>query len=86
MTARDRAPAALRSQIDDEVAKLTLLGVRSSEYDVVHPTRIREQLGFLFNSLEGAYAQPTAAEYAAYNDLDALATAGETRLQTLAKQ
>ncbi len=84
MTARDKAPAAQRSQIDDEIANLTLLNVTSSEYDVVHPTKIREQLAFLFNSLEGAYAKPTAAEYAAAKDLEALATEGETKLQTLA--
>jgi hypothetical protein len=39
----------------------------------------------LMNSLEGAYARPTAAEYSAYTDLKALASAGETRLQALAK-
>ncbi len=84
MEARNHAPAAQRAQIDDAIANLTLLNVTSSEYDVVHPTKIREQLAFLFNSLEGAYARPTAAEYDAAKDLEALATAGETQLQTLA--
>ncbi|MBV9233166.1 MAG: hypothetical protein JO030_03925 [Candidatus Eremiobacteraeota bacterium] len=60
--------------------------MHSSEADVVHPTKIREQLGFLLNSLEGAYQRPTAAEIAAYHDLDALATAGEQRLQALASR
>lgn len=85
-TARDRAPVAQRAQIDDEIASLTLTGVSSSEYDVVHPTKIREQLAFLLNSLEGSYAKPTAAEYAAASNLQALASAGETRLASLAHE
>ena len=36
------------------------------------------------NSLEGAYARPTAAEYATYTDLKALAEAGEAKLRALA--
>ena len=84
LSARNRAGAAQRAQIDDQIASLTLLGVSSSEYDVVHPTKIREQLAFLMNSLEAAYAKPTAAEYAAAKDLEALASTGETRLAALA--
>jgi photosystem II stability/assembly factor-like uncharacterized protein len=86
MSARSHASAAQRSQIDDEIAALTLQGVSSSEYDVVHPTKIREQLAFLMNSLEGAFARPTAAEYAAAKDLEALASAGEARLAALAHE
>ncbi len=86
LSARNRAPTAQRVQIDGEIASLTLLGVSSSEYDVIYPTKIREQLGFLMNSLEGAYARPTAAEYAAAKDLEALATAGEARLIALTQE
>jgi hypothetical protein len=70
--------------VQDEIASLVMLDVHSSEADVVHPTKIREQLGFLLNSLEGAYARPTAAEYSAARDLQALASTGETRLASLA--
>jgi photosystem II stability/assembly factor-like uncharacterized protein len=79
-----RATPPKRAQIDAEIDTLTLRGVSSSEYDVVYPTKIREQLGFLMNSLEAAYARPTAAEYAAAKDLEALAADGEARLHTLA--
>jgi hypothetical protein len=72
--------------MDDEVASLVMLDVHSSEADVVKPTRIREQLAFLMNSLEGAYARPTAAEYAAAKNLEGLASDGETRLAQLASQ
>jgi hypothetical protein len=40
----------------------------------------------LLNSLELAYARPTAAQYATFKDLDALATAGEARLKNLTGQ
>jgi hypothetical protein len=76
--------SAQRAQVQDEIASLVMLDVHSSEADVVHPTKIREQLGFLLNSLEGAYGRPTAAEYSAARDLQALASTGETRLASLA--
>jgi photosystem II stability/assembly factor-like uncharacterized protein len=82
-TAAGRATPAKRAQLDEEIDSLTLRGVRSSEYDVVRPTKIREQLAFLMNSLEAAYARPTAADYATAKDLEALAAQGEARLQTV---
>jgi len=83
MSASAKLPPARRGQVDAEIATLTLTGVSSSEYDVVKPSKIREQLGFLMNSLEGAYARPTAAEYAAAQELQSLAQAGEARLGEL---
>jgi hypothetical protein len=69
--------------INSEVADLVQLDIHSSEADLLHETKVREQLGFLLNSLEGAYQRPTVAEYAAYKDLAALAEAGEARLKEL---
>ncbi len=83
MTASTHLPAAQRAQVDAEVANLVLLNGSSSEYDVVYPSKLREYLGFLLNSLENAYAKPTAAELATYDDLKAKATAGEERLKNL---
>jgi photosystem II stability/assembly factor-like uncharacterized protein len=84
MTASAHLPAGQRAQLDAEIANLVLLDKSSSEYDVVHGTKIREQLGFLLNSLEGAYAKPTAAELSTYQDLAALAADGEAKLKSLA--
>lgn len=80
MTASAKQPPAQRAAMNAEIARLVMLDVHSSEADVIHETKIREQLAFLMNSLENAWARPTAAEYAAYQDLDAQATAGEARL------
>ena len=83
MTANRHLPAAKRAAVNAEIADLVLLGKSSSEYDVVYPTKIREQLAFLMNSLENAYAKPTVAELATYQDLKTLAAEGETKLKTL---
>jgi photosystem II stability/assembly factor-like uncharacterized protein len=72
-----------RAQVDAAIADLVLLNGSSSEYDVIHPTKVREQLGFLLNSLENAYAKPTPAELTTYQDLKALAAQGITNLQNL---
>ena len=82
-TASAHLPPDKRSQVNAEIANLVLLNKSSSEYDVVHPTKIREQLGFLLNSIENAYAKPTSAELATYQDLKALAAEGEAKLKSL---
>lgn len=82
-TARKRMSAAQAAAVNSEIADLVQLDVHSSEGDLLHETKVREQLGFLLNSLEAAYQRPTAAEYATFKDLDALATAGEARLKSL---
>ena len=61
-----------------------LLGKKSSEYDSVRPTQVREQLAFLMNSLEGAYEAPTQAELDSYAELKDLADAGIVKLKELA--
>ena len=83
MNARAKLPPAQRTQADAAIAELVSLDVHSSEADVLHPSKIREQLAFLMGSLENAYQRPTAAEYATYRDLSALAIAGEDRLRAL---
>jgi hypothetical protein len=84
MDGRRRMSATQVAAFNSAIADLVLLDVHSSEADLLHETKVREQLGFLLNSLEGAYQRPTPAEYAAYKDLAALAEAGEARLKGLA--
>ncbi|MBV9973218.1 MAG: hypothetical protein JO135_07775, partial [Candidatus Eremiobacteraeota bacterium] len=83
--ARSHLSPARRAEVDAEISKLVLLHGSSSEYDVVYPDRLREQLGSLLNSLEVAYAKPTSAEIATYEDLKTEVAAGEARLKTLSK-
>ncbi len=83
LAARSHASPQARRAIDAEIAHLMLLGKRSSEYDSVLPTQVREQLAFLMNGMEGAYQAPTQAEYDSYDELKALADTGIARLQQL---
>ena len=83
MSARNRLPSTRRQQLDSEISNLELLGGTSSEYDVVFPKKLREQLAYLMNSLEGAYRKPRPEDYATYDDLKSQALAGEARLQQL---
>jgi photosystem II stability/assembly factor-like uncharacterized protein len=80
--ARTLRPAE-RSQLTRAIGDLVQLDIHSSEGDVLHETKVREQLTFLANELETAYERPTAAEYASFDDLHAQATAGEVRLERL---
>jgi hypothetical protein len=78
---RNRLPIAKREQVDRTVAEMVNLNVHSSEADLMIETKIREQLAFLMNQLENAYARPTAAQYTAADQLKAEASAGIERLQ-----
>jgi len=83
LAVQGKLPAATRAQVNATLADLIQLDIHSSEGDLLHPLKVREQLGFLLNSLDPAYQRPTAAEYATYDDLEALAVTGEARLAQL---
>jgi len=83
MNARTKVTPEKRAAIDAEIAALVQLNIHSSEADVLFPSQVREQLAFLLNSLENAYAKPTAAELSTYDDLKALADAGIAKLNAL---
>jgi photosystem II stability/assembly factor-like uncharacterized protein len=85
MSARNRVSPAKRAQIDRAIADMVNLNVHSSEADLMIETKIREQLAFLMNQLENAYAKPTAAQYAAYDALRAEAQAGIDRLHSFSE-
>lgn len=57
--------------------------IQSSEGDLLHQVRLRDYLAFLMNELDTAYQQPTAAEYATWNELRPQAQAATERLKTL---
>lgn len=83
ISARQKLPAAKREQLDREIGNLVQLNIHSSEADTMYETKTREELGFLGNSLENAFERPTAADYAAYDELRGQATAGIERLRAL---
>lgn len=83
MSARTKLPPAQAAALDGEINDVVQLDIHSSEADVLHETKLREQLGFLLNSLENAFQRPTVAEYATYKDLAALSDAAQARLKAL---
>jgi photosystem II stability/assembly factor-like uncharacterized protein len=85
MAAREKLPVGKRAALDAEINQLIQLDIHSSEADVLHETKLREQIGFLANELELGYERPTAAEYAAFEDYKAQAAAGMERLRALSQ-
>ncbi|MFZ0364946.1 MAG: hypothetical protein WAL67_12145 [Candidatus Cybelea sp.] len=83
MSARTSLAPDKRAEVDAEIGKLVQLDIHSSEADTMVPDLIRAQLGFLLNSLEGAYVRPTSAQYATYQQLKAIADDGIATLESL---
>jgi photosystem II stability/assembly factor-like uncharacterized protein len=71
------AVAALASAIDAVVQ----LDMHSSEGSLLHETKLRSHLAYLAADIDLAYAAPTAAQSAVYDELAKQATAGEERLR-----
>ncbi len=83
IAARGHLSPDKRAALDDEVEKLIQMDNHSDEGTVLKPTRLREQLAFLGNSLENAYQAPTVADEAAYNQMASEAKAGIATLENL---
>lgn len=84
--AENNAPKDKRAAIESVLADLVQFDIHSSEGDTLHETKLRAHLAFLANELEIAYEKPTAAEYATFDDLNAQADAGESRLTEILAQ
>jgi photosystem II stability/assembly factor-like uncharacterized protein len=76
--------AAKRDAIDKAVTSVYEPRYRSSEADVMFPTKLRDHLAMLMNSLDLAYSAPTAAERDAAKQLEAQADAGIARIKAAA--
>ena len=83
MSAEAKAPPAKRAELQHAIGDLVQLDIHSSEGDLLHETRIHEQLAFLGNELEQAYEKPTAAEMTAFDGYQKRAMDGIARLQAL---
>jgi photosystem II stability/assembly factor-like uncharacterized protein len=54
---------------------------KSSEGDLLHPTRLRDHLAYLASDIDLSYDRPTAAHYAVFKELDQRAKQGEQKLR-----
>ena len=82
---RTRLSPGQRTLADAALNDIAQFNIHSSEGDLLHESRVHEQLAFLLNSLDLAYQAPTKAEYAAYEELRAQAEAALARLTSAMK-
>jgi hypothetical protein len=76
--------AAKRDGIEQAVASVYEPRYRSSEADIMFPSKLRDHLAMLMNSLDLSYSAPTAAEQNAAKLLEAQADAGIARIKAAA--
>jgi hypothetical protein len=78
------ASAAERDAIEKAVTSVYEPRYRSSEADIQLPSKLRDHLAMLMNSLDLSYSAPTAAERDAAKQLEAQADAGIARIKAAA--
>lgn len=76
--------AAKRDAIEKAVTSVYEPRYRSSEADIMFPSKLRDHLAMLMNSLDLSYSAPTAAEQDAAKQLEAQADAGIARIKAAA--
>ncbi len=76
-TQASQAIAALSNEIGD----LVQLDIHSSEGSLLHETKLRSHLAYLAADIDLAYADPTPAQAAVFEDLDRQAKTGEQKLE-----
>jgi photosystem II stability/assembly factor-like uncharacterized protein len=81
LAARGRLAPARRAQIDRIVAGVAQFDVHSSEGNLLHETKLRDQLAFLMNEIDLAYQAPTPAEQSTFLQLQTQAQRAEQQLQ-----
>lgn len=84
MAKRSSVPAAKRAALDKAIASVYEARYRSNEADIMFPSKLRDHIAFLMNSLDNAYQAPTAAEQDAAKAYEARATDAITTIKSLA--
>ncbi|MGC1936452.1 MAG: hypothetical protein WA681_15660, partial [Candidatus Acidiferrales bacterium] len=72
--------ASAAADLDREIGNLVQLDIKSSEGSLLHETKLRSYLAYLAADIDLAYARPTAAQHAVFEQLDQEAKAGEQKL------
>jgi photosystem II stability/assembly factor-like uncharacterized protein len=69
------------AQLQLAIGSLVQLDIQASEGDLLHETKLRSHLAYLAADVGLAYEQPTAAQYAVFEELDGEVRAGVKQLQ-----
>ncbi|MHB8357339.1 MAG: hypothetical protein ACYDDQ_11705, partial [Vulcanimicrobiaceae bacterium] len=67
--------------LDGEIHNLVDLDIQSSEGSLLHETKLRSHLAYLAADVDLAYARPTRAQYAVFEELRRESLTGERKLQ-----
>jgi photosystem II stability/assembly factor-like uncharacterized protein len=68
------------ADLDREIGDDVQLQIHSSEGSLLHETKLRSHLAYLAADIDLAYAKPTPAQYAVFEDLDQQAKSAEQKL------
>ncbi|MHB8145748.1 MAG: WD40/YVTN/BNR-like repeat-containing protein [Vulcanimicrobiaceae bacterium] len=85
-TAKARPALAALAALDAAIRNLVQLKIQSSEGSLLHETKLRSHLAYLAADIDLAYARPTAAQYAVFEDLNRQAATGEATLNAAIAQ
>ena len=77
-------PPAQRSAVESAVTAVYEPRYRSSEADIMLPSKLRDHLALLMNSLDLSYSAPTAAEADAAKELEGQADAAIAKIKAAA--
>ena len=73
--------ASVTTALGRDIDAVVQLATRGSEGDLLYGTKLRDHLAYLAADIDLAYARPTAAQEAVFNQLDQEAKQGQRRLE-----
>jgi len=87
LTAREKLASsgkgdkAMLASLDTQIADLVQFKQKSSEGALLYETKLRDHLAYLNADVDLAYDKPTAAQYAVWNEMEAIAKKAIAKLQ-----
>ncbi len=84
LAARPRLSAAKQAQLTQELESVVQFKTDSSEYNLLHESKLRNHLAFLMNALDLAYQAPTPAEEQTFVELKAKADDAISKMKSIA--
>ncbi len=77
----DAQAANTVATLNRDIDSVAQMAMKSSEGDLLHPTRLRDHLAYLAADIDLSYVRPTAAHYEVFRQLDQQAKDGEKKLE-----
>jgi photosystem II stability/assembly factor-like uncharacterized protein len=74
--------AAVLAALNQEIGSVAQMAMKSSEGSLLYETKLRDHLAYLAADIDLAYARPTPAQYAVFQELDQQAKMAGQKLQS----